>query len=170
MIKQGFILILVLQSFFGCSQTTHEKTMKATAEKLLNSLSKNDTASIIKLHVDDGDDDDGLRTEQNYKEGIARLLEDCNTYQKITNIYGVPKQNSFVIKEGFNGGKELEVPLFDKKDATLNMISCKIVIQFYPESLQSAKKFYGYRIEKGVEKSNNMKLIPLPVPSGNKNN
>jgi hypothetical protein len=170
MIKQGFILILVLQSFLGCSQTIHEKTMKATAEKLLIFLSKNDTASIMKLYVYDDED---LPTEQAYKEELVRSLEDCKTYQKITKIHGVPKQNSYVIKEGFNGGKDLEITLFDKKDTMLNMASCKIVIQFYPEAIQNAKKFYGYRIEEGIKPSQKFKLTPaplIPVPSKTKNN
>jgi len=170
MIKQGFILIVALQLFLSCSQTTHEKTMKTTAEKLLSYLSKNDTASIMKLYVYDNDD---LPTEQEYNEGLALLLEDCKTYQKITKIYGVPKQNSYVIKEGFNGGKDLEITLFDKKDTTLNMASCKIVIQFYPEAIQSAKLFFGYRIGDEIEKSQKIGTTPhplVPIPSKTKNN
>ncbi len=171
MIKHGLILILVLQSFLGCSQTTHETTMKATGEKFLGFLNKADTASIMKLYVYDDED---LPTEQAYKEELVRLLEDCKTYQKVTKIYGVPKQNSYVIKEGFNGGKELEIPLFDKKDTTLNMSSCKIVIQFYPEAIQSAKKFYGYRFEERIKNFQKIKLIPppnlVPVPLNTKNN
>ena len=171
MIKQAFILILILQSFPGCSQTTHEKTMKATAEKLLSFLSKADTASIMKLYVYDEAD---LPTDQAYKEELVRLLEDCKTYQKITKIYGVPKQDRYVIKEGFNGGKELEISLFEKKDTTLNIISSKIVILFYPEVIQNAKKIYSYRIEEGVEKSQKIKFThpsqAIPVPPKTKNN
>jgi len=164
MIKQGFILILVLQSFLGFSQTTHEKTMKATAEKLLSYLSKNDTASIMRLYVYD---EDNLPTEQAYKDELVRLLEDCKTYQKITKIYGVPAQTSYAIKDGINENKELEIILFDKKDTTLNMTSCKIVIAFYPVTLLSPEKIYWYQIEKGIEKSKNLKFIPIPPKTKN---
>ena len=143
--------------------------MKKTADNLLKYLSKFDTAAIVRLHADFYFDDEDKPTEQEYKDGLIRIMDDCKTYQKVTKKYGVPRRKDYTITDGINGGKQLIITLSDKRDTTSNWSYCKIIIQFYPESMLIPEVIYGYSFDTGPI-SEKLKAKPIQTIPVIKNN
>lgn len=169
MIKRTLFFVFFLASLCSIGQQNNDQTMKKTGENLLKYLGEGDTAAIVRLHFDYYFEDEDSPTEQEYKDGLIRILKDCKTYQMVTKKFGVPKQKDYTITDGFNGGRQLIITLSDKTDTVLNWSYCRIVIQFYPESMVRPIVFYNYNFDTGPM-SEKLKARPIQTPPVIKNN
>jgi hypothetical protein len=161
-IKGLFTFLLLFITFSSFGQKYFDKVMKKTADNLLTYFKKEDTAAIVRLYADYyiEDEDEPKPSEEEYKKALARILQDCKTYQGFIKKYGAPKRKDYTISDGINGGKQLIVTISSKPDTILNRSYCKLVIQFYPITIiPNPEVIYGYWFDTGSV-SEKLKMNP----------
>jgi hypothetical protein len=159
MLKLTLTVLFMVSCFLGCTQSNNDKKMKKTAEQLLKYLASCDTASIVRLYFGYSDT---VQYAEGYTESMKPILEDCSTVQKIVNKYGLPKQETFVARDGFNGSHEMVIKFFNSRDTTFKMNYFNLIISFYPFNLAKPDKIFRYHLEIGKDPK---KIEPLIRPS-----
>jgi hypothetical protein len=158
MLKLISTALFMASCFLGCTQTNNDKKMKKTAEQLLEYLVSCDTASIVRLYFGYSDT---VQYQRGYTESMKPILEDCSTVQKIVDKYGLPKKETFIARDGFNGSHEIVINFFNLRDTTFKMNYFNLIISFYPFNLAIPDRIFRYSLEIGKDKK---KIEPLIKP------
>jgi hypothetical protein len=156
-----FLLSMFCVSFFAsCGQTTIKSRMTELTKKLVVSLRKSDTTTILKMY----DTSFSHINQKNYREFIKEgVVQNCELFNRVVDKHGIPDIQALTFSiDSTNGSNVAILPLLTTTDTSLNYKRCLLFIMFYPDRFFEGDKFLGFTIETEEIFPKNRDLIKPP--------
>jgi len=156
-----FIFLAFVQSACSHAQSTKEKKMKATFQKLVTYFQSNDTSNIRAL----------FETENNpaYSIESKELLKDCKLFSRIVQKYGIPQADSIKLTKGEGEENVVYATLMNKIDSSLNLKLFVFGVLFFPDRfLKNPEKILTYQFHELPVIIPEKKFIPIPKLKNNR--